>query len=111
MNKAEAKRFVKRLIAGYIEELYNGMGKRGKPDPLVYDLECETECEGRRLSKADEDRVGIEMDAILERLYDDGWTSPEDIRAGKLKLAKPDGKPGSKWKQYAAWQKRQGRVT
>lgn len=106
MNKSEAKKYAKRLLAGYIEEMFHSRSR----DPLVYDEEFEEKLRGLRLSKADRDRVCDEMICIQDRLNDDGWQSPEDIIINGWKAAKPNGKPGSRWKKYSQWQKRQGRA-
>lgn len=105
MNKTEARRYAKRLVAGYIEEKFHG----SKVDPLVYDDWCESEYEGRRLSKEDLGRVAEEVNRIVDRLSGEGWYSEDEIRAGKWRLAKPHGKPGPRWRGYGAWLKRQGR--
>jgi hypothetical protein len=102
MNKKDARRYAKRLIVGYIEELCYAR----KSDPLVYDDMCDDRAaEGRRLSEEDRDRVLGEVYAIYNTFSDHGWPS-DMLRA----FYKPDGKPGAKWKKYKDWLKRQGRT-
>lgn len=107
MNKAEAKRYAKRLIGGYIEQLF--MAK--DVDPLVYDELCPRDAQGKRLSEADFDRVCGEVNAIHGKLMAEGYPETLSWERGQPQHSKPDGKPGAKWSGYAAWQKRQGRVT
>lgn len=106
MNKAEARKYAKRIIAGYIEELFHS-----SKDPLVYDEEFPEEVQGRRMSKADRERVEDAVIEISEKFNEQGWTPLEVLQDFRRPFVphKVDGKPGSKWKKYEDWRKRQGR--
>lgn len=116
MNKAQAKRYVYRLLAGMVEEHYLG-GLGGKKPILVYDLPFQEDFEGRRLSKDDYDRVWEAFDDITEPFSEKGWTSYWNLVKDRSKgwvqvlreVPKVNGKPGTKWKGYKDWCKRQGR--
>ena len=107
MNKAEAKRYAKRLVSGYIEQLFQAR----KVDPLVYDELCHRDAQGKRLSKADYERVCDEVIAIQEKLTGQGYPDVLSWERGQPQHSKPDGKPGPRWKGYDAWLRRQGRMT
>jgi hypothetical protein len=120
MNKADAKKFAQRLVAGFIWELFQA----DKSDPLVYDeyfqdwsgIKGAPDFAGRRLSKADRERVEKAMDNIYTELDDKGWADyhkylESDYREQCAhRWPKPSGKPGNRWSQYKGWLKRQGRI-
>lgn len=120
MNKADAKKFACRLVAGFLEELYVN-----SKDPLVYDeyfqdlgrkIGTPDAVEGRRLSKVDEERVLAAMEALLTSINEKGWSDWDayvemgHFERRKMKWPRPAGKPRARWSKYTAWQKRQGRA-
>jgi hypothetical protein len=114
MNKQQAKQYVRRLVYGYIEEHFNVRGGH----PLVYDEHCEEPLRGRRLSGKDCDRVIEAMEDLQDLMHkgdgDREFSEALDKRLatrpfGPILWVKPDGKPGSRWKGYEQWAKRQGR--
>ena len=109
MNKAEARQYAYRFIAGCVEEFYNNRPKR----PLCYDEPCMEGLEGRRLSDKDKQRVDLAIQAIHDHLDDRGWKVYEDavkdLRWEKF-APKADGKPGAKWKGWADFREMQCRT-
>jgi hypothetical protein len=118
MNKQQAKQYVRRLVYGYIEEHFNVRGGH----PLVYDEHCEEPLRGRRLSGKDCDRVIEAMEDLQDLMHkgdgDREFNEALDKRIECSRLARDkhpipwvqaDGKPGSRWKGYEQWAKRQGR--
>lgn len=105
MNKSDARKYASRLIAGYIEDLYNCK----KPDPLVYDEYFDEEAQGKRLSARDKFRVYLEVDKLLQDLINKGYERKYFEYQGHFESPNIDGIPGARWKGYKAWMKKQGR--
>lgn len=103
MNKREAKELAHRITSGLLEEF---MGDR---EPLTYDYPAGgEEHESKRLSEKDHRRVEEALGEILDKHYeagDDFWASVRE-RNRRRKVAKPDGKPGHRWKKHDAREKR-----
>ena len=121
MNKTDAKKFAYRLVAGFIEELYQAKGG----DPLVYDEYFQNwsgakgapDFAGRRLSKEDKRRVEVALNDLYVEINRKGWAECEAYLSDwgyhercAFKWPRPAGKPGARWSKYKAWLKRQGRA-
>jgi hypothetical protein len=104
MTKTEATRYAKRLVCGYIEQLFHG-----KDHPLVYDDFSVDDLEGRRLSPQDDDRVCDAMNKLHGQLDARSCTERESFERTSGLHYKASGRPGAKWKGYDAWMKKQGR--
>lgn len=101
MNKKEAKQYAKRYLHGVIEQITTGIPI--PKEPLVYDCYCKEEAKGRRLSPKNSERVWMAIYQIQQNLARGSCSVNSE--------AKPDGKPGAKWKGYKDLRKRQGYET
>lgn len=120
MNKQQARQYVHRLVVGLLEESFSIEGRSPfrlkAKHPLVYDELCVPELSGRRLSPADHERITVAMGVLCEQLEKhegrDELAADLDKRApfDPIPWVKANGKPGSKWKGYEAWLKKQGRA-
>jgi hypothetical protein len=108
MNEADARRYAHRMFSGILEQVLNG--KPMPAEPLVYDCFFEDDAKGRRMSKADEDRVYDKLIDMQSYHSVRGKEKEGPIVRGarQQKCPKVDGKPRAKWKGYKDQRKRQG---